>query len=301
MLIRSFAILPVLLSIWTYNSIACGQLIKPGAGLFDYLDGKGENQRKITVWYYMPSGFLPDGDLLFVMHGTLRNGQQYRDNWIDIAKRHKILIVVPEFSEKQYPSSRHYQQGNVLQEDGTPLDHSLWSLSSIDRIFQHLVQKQKLKCQEYDIFGHSGGAQFVHRMVLLYPQTRVRLAISANAGWYSMPDLQTAYPYGLGGTTVDRSTLKAALQQRLIILLGEEDNDPNHRFLRRTPEAIAQGSHRLSRGEAFFNSGRKKASELGVEFAWKLVSVPDVGHENSKMAMAAAEFLASDERLDQTQ
>ena len=41
----------------------------------------------------------------------------------------------------------------------------------------------------------------------------------------------------------------------LTILLGEDDNDPNSKYLRRTPEALAQGAHRLARGRILFAGG----------------------------------------------
>ena len=38
------------------------------------------------------------------------------------------------------------------------------------------------------MFGHSAGGQFVHRFVQFKPNSRVNYAISANAGWYTVPD-----------------------------------------------------------------------------------------------------------------
>ena len=270
----------------------CGaESLAPGAGHFLFLDGPKDDQHKITVWYYLPTDFKADGNVVFVMHGVNRNGDDYRDNWIELAQKKNFLILAPQFSDEEYPSSLRYQQGNILREDGSPNDKSEWSVTAIDRIFDHVVLQQRLKAKDYVIFGHSGGAQFVHRMALLYPEARARLVITANAGWYTMPERSIAYPYGLQNTPIDEATLKTTLKQRVIVLLGEEDTDSEHRHLRRTPEAMAQGKHRLERGQAFFAHAQSKAADLGVPFRWKLVTVPNVAHENAKMAIAAAKLI----------
>ena len=51
-----------------------------------------------------------------------------------------------------------------------------------------------------DLFGHSAGGQFVHRMLSFGFRDRVAVAVSANAGTYAMPDLSTPWPFGLGET-----------------------------------------------------------------------------------------------------
>ena len=70
----------------------------------------------------------------------------------------------------------------------------------------------------------------------------------ANAGWYTMPDWSVEYPYGLKGTPATPENVGARLAQRLLVLLGTADVDPNHASLSRTPESMAQGPHRFARG-----------------------------------------------------
>ena len=76
----------------------------------------------------------------------------------------------------------------------------------------------------------------------------------------------------------------------LFILLGEDDNDPNHSSLRKTEEAMRQGKHRFERGHYFFNTAQAMADSLGVEFNWILDTVPGVGHSNTGMAPKAAKI-----------
>jgi hypothetical protein len=85
--------------------------------------------------------------------------------------------------------------------------------------------------------------------------------------------------------------LERALQQPLTVLLGEEDTDPDHPSLRRTPEALAQGPHRFARGEAYFAAGQAAARRLGLPFGWRLRIVPDADHDNRLMAPASIPYL----------
>src|SRR3712207_6943257 len=50
--------------------------------------------------------------------------------------------------------------------------------------------------EQYRIYGHSAGAQFVHRLALFVPEARFATAIAANAGWYTMPTFDgKKFPY----------------------------------------------------------------------------------------------------------
>src|SRR3546814_9157712 len=73
----------------------------------------------------------------------------------------------------------------------------------------------------------------------------IDIAISANAGSYTMPVVDVDYPFGLRGAPVDEAGLKRALAMPLVVLLGTADNDPHHPSLPDQPEAMAQGPYRL--------------------------------------------------------
>jgi hypothetical protein len=75
------------------------------------------------------------------------------------------------------------------------------------------------------------------------------------------------------------------------ILLGEEDNDADHPNLRRSPEAMQQGDHRLERGFSFFEAAEAYAQQKNIPFRWQLVTVPGADHDNRLMAPAAIPYL----------
>src|SRR3546814_7519134 len=96
----------------------------------------------------------------------------------------------------------------------------------------------------------------------------IDIAISANAGSYTMPVVDVDYPFGLRGAPVDEAGLKRALAMPLVVLLGTADNDPHHHSLPDQPEAMAQGPYRLARGKKFFATAQDQAQRLQTPFNW---------------------------------
>jgi poly(3-hydroxybutyrate) depolymerase len=275
---------------WAQDELS--EALPAGAGQFTFVDQGGDPNKSIRVYYIKPKRITRNTPVWFVMHGVNRNAEDYRDNWIELNQKFRAIILVPEFNVRDYPGSRAYNLGNMFDEQGEPVDRSLWSYSVIDRLFDHVAQREKIHRQGYSIFGHSAGAQFVHRLVLFVPDAKVQLAVAANAGWYTMPDTQVSYPYGLAGTSVADDGLQTAFNSPMVVLLGKEDNDPNHKHLRKTPEAEAQGPHRLARGRSFFNRASVVAELLDTPLAWRRIEVPRVGHSNTRMAPVAAKLMA---------
>lgn len=274
--------------------------IPPGKSSFQFEDQRGNADRPITVWTYRPEGLRPDSPIMFVMHGTLRNSETYRDPWVWVADRHKCLIVVPEFAAKHYPSSRMYHFGNMRTADGQPVEESKWTFNAIEHLFDHVKEQVGGTADRYFIFGHSAGSQFVHRMVLFTPNLRIAKAVAANDGSYTMPSAEAAFPYGLDKFRLAEEQLRQALGVPLVVMLGEKDTDPEDRHLPREAAARAQGPNRFERGQAFFRAARAAADRLTVDLKWTVETVPEVGHNNALMVPAAAKafFGPAAERAD---
>lgn len=262
-----------------------------GAGRFVFTGWDGPD---LPVFYQLPDQVDADTPVVFVMHGVNRDADRYRDEWADLARRYGFIVVVPQFSRADFPGSRGYNTGYLSQRDGTPRPRELWSFVAIEPLFDDVRARFGTRAARYAIYGHSAGAQFVHRFVLFIPEARIDQAMVANAGWYTMPDMATGFPYGLGGGPVDESALRDALGKRVTVLLGTSDTDRNDPDLRKTPEADAQGPHRFARGQEFFARGKQAAAASSTPFAWRLLAVSGVGHSNGKMAKAAAPLLAAD-------
>lgn len=184
-----------------------------------------------------------------------------------------------------------YQRGNLRDENKNLNPESQWTFSAIDPIFDHVKKLTGNTQQTYTFYGHSAGSQFVHRAMLFKQDLKANRFLPANAGWYTYADLDIEYPYGLKGTDVTEAQLKQVLQQDVVVLLGDQDSDPNHKSLKRSKGVKLQGPHRFARGQAFFENARANAEKYGVEFGWTLRVIPGVAHSNGGIALASGDLI----------
>ena len=248
--------------------------------------------RSIRVWTYKPAVWQEGGDVLFVMHGMSRNAEEYLDTWIGTADAKNTLLIAPEFDNPFYRYvTNDYQDGNLFTALGFANPPSEWAYATIEKVVDHLNVVNGWSIASYDMFGHSAGGQFVQKMAMLAPKSRLRTGIAANAGAYTFPDRDIAFPYGLKGVDPAAIDPGKSFGRNVIILLGENDADANQGVLDESPPAMRQGPHRLARGQNLFEAARAMAAENGLPFEWRLEIVPGVGHENQKMAAAAADLL----------
>jgi len=266
--------------------------LPPGSHRIEVEGRRGTRPGPMVVDLHRPAGWRADGPIVVVMHGNQRNPDLYRDAWAPHAERLGFLLVCPGFDEAHFPGVRWYNYGNVVDQGGMPQPATAWSFAAVDDAVDAVRAACGATQADYALYGHSAGAQFVHRDLLLTGVPRARRILIANAGSYAMPRFDFNFPFGLGGTAATGTTLGAALGRPVTVLLGEADIDPNHESLPRGPGPEAQGPHRFARGQAFFAAAEAEARRLGVPFAWQLQTVPQVGHSNSGMATAAAPLLA---------
>ena len=237
-----------------------------GDGRFEFTAWGGP---ALPVFFHAPAAITPATKIVFVMHGQGRNGDEYRDQWSELAARYGFLLLVPTFGNRDFPGFESYNYGNVIGPDGRRRPPAQWAFTAIERLFDHVKATAGLTTPTYFIYGHSAGAQFVHRYLYFMPEARVATAVAANAGWWTMPDRGVDFPYGLRASAIDERMLRAMLARHLIVLLGTADTDPHADNLRRTPEALAQGPHRFARGNRFFESGKSAAN---CTFNWSTKS-----------------------------
>ena len=263
--------------------------LAPGRGDFTFTGWAGPALR---VFYQLPDNVTETTPVLIVLHGVQRDADNYRDEWARHARERGFIVVAPEYSAADFPGADEYSSGGFLAPDGSTRPPEQWSFAAIEPLFDEVRARTGTRVPRYVIYGHSGGAQFVQRFVLMMPDARYSRAIAANAGWYTMPTLDVDFPYGLRVTPVDRDRLTRALRRPLWILLGARDTNPRSANLRQTPEAARQGPHRLARGDAFYRQAQETAQALGVETNWQRRYVPDAGHDNGAMARAAVALVA---------
>jgi len=265
--------------------------LESGEGVFVYSNDEIHSDLEIRVFYHAPEQMDADTPIWFVIHGAGRNASGYFNNWKPHVENEDVLFLVPEFTREDFPGSRAYNLANIQRSDGSARPQEEWTYSIVERLFDRVREDLELDAETYVVYGHSAGSQFVHRMLFLLDETRIAGAVLANAGWYTMPRYDIEFPYGFGGMDVSPEKVKEVFQLPVVVLLGDQDTDENHRQLRRTEPAMAQGPHRFARGETYFETAKAHAERLEVPFAWKLETVPGVAHSNRGMAPPAARHL----------
>ena len=270
-------------------SIAFARELPVGEAVYEMEESTGATGSPIAVYCYRSANWAPGRPIVVVFHGMNRNADDYRANWESFADTDGLLIVCPEFTEQKYPGSRYYNIGNIMDKTNgkghlQPKDE--WVFPVVDRVIRDVKTRMGAESSSVVVFGHSAGAQMVHRYALFGGPTEANLIMPANAGWYTMPDENVRFPYGLDGVPLSESELAAAFAKPVVILLGEADVERTDN-LRQTPEADAQGMNRLERGKKFFAVAQEKAAEMGVPFNWQAATVAGVGHDNAAMADAA--------------
>jgi hypothetical protein len=246
---------------------------------------------KLRVWTYVPSSAPADARILFVLHGVERDAKRYMEDWVRIAERHGVILVAPEFDERRFPGPEYYNQGGVIDpRSGRTRDTKTWTFSVIEPLFDEVRRRTGSKASAYSMYGHSAGAQFVHRFVMLAHPVRLDHAVAANAGWYTWFDPDRPFPKGMDlGRRFGPD--RAAFAERLTILLGTEDIETDDRNLRDDAWTRKQGANRFERGRAFFAHAEATANSSLSAFGWQLKYAPGVAHENRKMALYAASVL----------
>lgn len=263
----------------------------PGKGSFQLPANDASGGEPVTVWYSAPAGGAASAEILIVMHGTDRNSEDYLDDWAPLVRGRDVLVLAPEFSEEQFPGSEAYNLGNVADDQGDLRPKDEWSFQVVEDLFDRVRDDVGSDQAGYDLFGHSAGAQFVHRFITLMPRSRVNRAVAANAGWYTELDDRIPFPYGLQDSPAREAEMKDALSRHLTILLGADDTDSTDDDLRRDAFSDAQGINRLQRGVHFYVTAREMATDRSFDFGWSMVVEPGIGHSHGDMAAAAAPLL----------
>jgi hypothetical protein len=232
---------------------------------------------------YRATGFDPEhGPIWFVIHGAGRTAESYRDAAAPVAERYGALAIALRFPENEYPGTESWT-----------LDPAGHVYSEVERAFDRVRETLGGEQDGYYLFGHSAGAQFVHRLLTFLPRAHVLGAVAANAGWYTMPDDDRDFPYGLHGTPLGDEDLRSLVRAPLTLLAGERDvaTPDQDELLRGTPEAMAQGRNRLARARSYFASGEARARALGEPLAWRFAIVPGAEHDKDEVMPSAGFFL----------
>jgi len=289
--------------------------IEEGSGEFLIEGGNGKKEKAIRVHYHKPINFHPNSKVLIVVPGAGRNGDSYRDAWIEESEKYGVLILSPMYQEEDYDYGAYHMGGliyNLNLDSSATYDENSnkvfldeekfsfeintnskeWIYHDFDRIFEAVVNAVGSKETAYDIFGHSAGGQILHRFPIFQANSKANRILASNAGSYTLPDFQSELPFGIKNTILSKENIRASFKKDLVLFIGELDNENEAGGLMlRSPSVDKQGVHRLERGKYFFNKSKDIAQKMGTDFNWKLEIIPNVGHDHRKMGDAAAKYL----------
>ncbi|GAB5565613.1 MAG: hydrolase [Winogradskyella sp.] len=299
----------------THTSLAQNIELKKGSGFFK-INGIGKHHNdSIIIFYHKPINFTQNSKILIVVPGAGRNGDSYRDSWIKTSEKHSVLILSSSYSENDYNYGDYHLGGLIKDLDlsqgvsfkkGTNQIHidedviafnadtnkRNWIFNDFDRIFELVKNATHSNQKKYDMFGHSAGGQILHRFVLCHPNSKADRILASNAGTYTLPDFETSYPFGIENLNIPKKQLKRSFNKKLVLFLGELDNilETRGRMLR-SKTADKQGTSRIERGKNFYSFSKELTKTSEMTFNWELKIVPNVGHDQKKMAKAAAKYL----------
>ena len=249
------------------------------------------NKPDIELFYITPKKIDKDTELLFVMHGNDRNAKDYISAWIPHIKNKNIIVVAPRFDKRNY---RYFFLLESANSSGVINNNSNdYINSSISSFYNFFKSKFSLNTNKYMMFGHSAGAQFTHRYMLLSNDKRISSAVVANAGWYTFLN-GADFPYGINNSPIDitPSDIRWFMSNRSTLLIGGNDislNDVNS-----SRGAINQGRTRLDRANNYFNVMIDIADKENIPLRWTYKVVDRVGHDYKKMTFQAAKILLQD-------
>lgn len=273
--------------------------IKPNStGVLTFTPTGVLSDKSINVYYHTPQGDLTNFPILFSFHGGSRNADDYRDDWIEMANANNFMVFAPEFNSDDFPSGDMYNLANIFQDGDNPSSDTFnspdsWTFSIIDQLFDFIKSEIGGNQTTYNAWGHSAGAQFLHRFVFYLPDSKLNIAVCSNAGWYTVPESGVVFPYGILESQLSNSNLISAFSKKLYVHLGDADTDPNSSSLRHNDIVDEQqGLNRLVRGRYFFETSQEKAESLNATFNWeKTPEVSGVGHDHTAMALDALQYI----------
>lgn len=229
-----------------------------------------DGMSQLEYFVYIPESHTNNSKILYTIHGISRNAEEHIKGFVAQAERHGTVLVAPLFLKGNFP--RYQRLGTNVQQERADM--------AFDHILQDVHERLEVSPTPMRMFGFSGGGQFLHRYAMFYPKRVARMALAA-PGWYTFPDPDRKYPYGLKSTS-DWPQLKFSLENFLqiptLVLAGEED-DLRDKDLNSDREIDSfQGLNRIERAERWINANRNLARSYDISADFRLETIPNASH-----------------------
>ena len=245
----------------------------------------------VEILYITPNAINEDTEVIFVIHGNSRNADDYLSAWIPLVQNKNVIIAAPLFDKKNF---RYFFLLESAESNGSINERSdSYINKSISLFFNYFKSRFALNANTYKMFGHSAGAQFTHRYMLLSNDQRISDTVIANAGWYTFLNGEQ-YPYGIKDTPIEISSshIRWFMSNKTSLLIGSIDTNLNN--VNSSAGAQKQGITRVDRADNYFKSLIDISDKKEIPFRWRYKVINDVGHDYQKMIPIAASILLHD-------
>nr|WP_245217655.1 alpha/beta hydrolase [Rheinheimera maricola] len=222
----------------------------------------------------------------------------YAERWVPYAEQYGLIIIAPVFDNEHF--------GNLSQGYGG-YRNLFGKYIGADEFVHQLISQYRSQTQsganQFYLYGHSAGGQFVARYVVTHPGRIIKAVISA-AGRYSYPDDNVPWPYGAGSLNKiiqwDKGAIKrqervspqlrnyASAANKVQIVIGAADTKTQEQ------RAAHIGSNRLEFAYSWAAAMNNLAARHNMAANVQVHQVPGIGHDSAKLTAKAAAVLFSD-------
>lgn len=245
----------------------------------------------VEIFYITPEKINKDTKVIFVIHGNSRNAEDYLSAWIPHVINKNVIVAAPQFRKIDF---RYFFLLEMAESSGkVNSNNNEYINNSISLFFNYLKSKFSLSTETYRIFGHSAGAQFTHRYMLLSMDNRISNTVIANAGWYTFIT-DDEFPYGINNSPIKISNeqIKWFLSKKANLLIGSDD--VGFQSVNTSKGANLQGLTRVDRAANYFDSLIMSAENRGYALRWNYRVLDRVDHDYKKVTPYAAQILLRD-------
>ena len=261
-----------------------------------------------TFYAYVPTTVPEKPEILVLVHGTLPkdetaewNAQYYATNWIDFAEKHGYILIAPAFNQEDFSSRRgDHAMSGYRGLFGREIGADEWVLRLV-KAHQGAFGSAN---EPFYLYGHSAGGQFTGRFLVTHPESVKRAVITA-AATYPQPNIEVAWPFGMGelhadiewdtdtvkhvDIVPDKQTWLAATQIPLTVIVGLNDT------AELPPDLIPgqKGRNRYVIARNWIKDMATFAEANGLESRFKFEIIPGQGHSMSGLLPYSQEALVS--------
>jgi len=253
------------------------QLLEPAAesgSVYRFIQAGTADQPDLPYYLYLPAGEAQPQRVLVAVHGISRNVDEHLAAMRSWADEYATALVLPVYDKLDFHDYQRLGRSAYGARADLPLLRALDDIASMFGIDTERVA----------LFGFSGGAQFAHRFALMHG-ARVSALGLASAGWYTWPDPEQAYPFGMAdamglpgaGPDIDR-----LLQIPTCVFVGERDTQRDRALNTATRIDTLQGRNRVERAHNWSSAMRGLALSRGIDSRMRLQLLPHTRHSYLK-------------------